>query len=292
MSSTNFTIPGRKLEPSDASISIRRVTPQYHQAMGIPLKDGRYFESADRKGGVEVVIINESAAKKYFPGESAIGKAMNVNGERTIVGVVGDVYQSSLETDPVTEAYTPMAQGSTVFSELVIKTSGEPYTVLPAVKSAIASTMPNGLLRNTRTMEEVIARATAQRRFNMLLIGLFGVLGLIISAVGIYGVMAYLVSLRTREIGVRMALGATRGAVVTMVLRSATILVSAGLLLGGISAWFMTAAAKSFLFKIDVNDPRAFAAAILTLALAALLASVIPARRAASVDPTVALRAD
>ncbi|MDQ3488918.1 MAG: ABC transporter permease [Acidobacteriota bacterium] len=293
MSTTSFTLPGRiELGDPDGNISIRTVTPQYHQAMGIPLRSGRYFEPADRKGGTGVVIINESAAKKHFPGESAVGKAMNVKGDRTIVGVVGDVYQSSLETEPTTEAYVPVAQGSVMFSELVIKTSGDPYSVLPAVKSATAAAMPNGLLRNTRTMGEVIARVTAQRRFNMLLIGLFGVLGLAISAVGIYGVMAYLVSLRTREIGVRMALGATRGTVVAMVLRSATILVSLGLLTGGIGAWFLSATAKSFLFKIDVNDPRAFAAAIGTLAVTALLASVIPARRAASVDPTIALRAE
>ena len=263
MSITSFTIPGRiKLGDADGNISIRTVTPQYHLAMGIPLKAGRYFEPADRKGASNVVIINESAAKKHFPGENAVGKAMNVNGDRTIVGVVGDVYQTSLETEPRTEAYVPVAQGSVMFSELVIKTSGDPYKVLPDVKAATAAAMPNGLLRNTRTMGEVIARVTAQRRFNMLLIGLFGVLGLAISAVGIYGVMAYLVSLRTREIGVRMALGATRGAVVAMILRSATILVSLGLVMGGIGAWFLSTTAKSFLFKIDVNDPRAFAAAI------------------------------
>jgi putative ABC transport system permease protein len=293
MSITTLTIPGRKLEGRDAGISIRRVTPDYHRALGIPLRQGRYFEPADRKGAAMVMIINESAAKKYFPNESAIGKRATINSsERTIVGVVGDVYQSSLETEPRTEAYTPVAQDRIIFSELVVKTAADPYEVLPAVRSAALSVLPDIPLRNIRTMEEVIARRVAQRKLNMLLLGLFGLLGLVISAVGIYGVMAYVVSQRTREIGVRMALGATRKGIIGMVLRSATILVILGLAIGGAGAWYLSETAKTFLFRMDVNDPRAFAAAIGALALAALLASVIPARRAASVDPMIALRSE
>jgi putative ABC transport system permease protein len=141
-------------------------------------------------------------------------------------------------------------------------------------------------------MEEIISRRVAQRKLNMLLLGLFGLLGLVISAVGIYGVMAYLVSQRTREIGVRMALGATRGRVVRMVMGNASVLVIAGLVLGGVGAWYLSTTAQTFLFKLDSNDPRAFVAAIASLALAGLVASVIPARRAASVDPMEALRAE
>jgi ABC-type antimicrobial peptide transport system permease subunit len=126
----------------------------------------------------------------------------------------------------------------------------------------------------------------------MLLLGLFGLLGLVISAVGIYGVMAYVVSQRTREIGVRMALGATRGSVVRMVIGNATLLVAIGLVIGGVGAWYLSAAAKTFLFRVEATDPRAFAAAIVSLAVAALVASLIPARRAASVDPMVALRSE
>ena len=292
MSITNIGIPGRTLERSDRNISIRRVTPDYHEALGMALKEGRYFEPADRRGAADVIIINESAATKYFPGERAVGRTIVVGGTRpqTIVGVVGDVYQRSLETEPRTEAYIPMAQSRTIFSELVVKTSGDPYVLVPAVKAAVLQVMPDVPLRNVRTMEEVIARMTAQRKLNMLLLGLFGLLGLVISAVGIYGVMAYVVSQRTREIGVRMALGATRRGIIGMVLRGATVLVLTGLVIGGVGAWYLSAAAKAFLFRMDVNDPRAFAAAIGALALAALLASVIPARRAASVDPMVALR--
>jgi putative ABC transport system permease protein len=292
MNVTSLTVPGKKTE-KDEGISIRRVTPEYHRALRIPLKEGRLLEPTDRKGGADVLLLNESAAKKYFPGESAVGRAVRINDQdRTVVGVVGDVHQSSLETTPRTEAYVPVAQSRVTFGELVIRTSADPYEALPAVKAAVLQVMPDVPLRNVRTMEELIARRVAQRRLNMLLLGLFGLLGLVISAVGIYGVMAYVVSQRTREIGVRMALGATRSNVIGMVLGNAAVLVAVGLAIGAIGAWYLSAAAKTFLFRLDSNDPRAFGAALVALSVAALVASAVPARRAASVDPMVALRAE
>ena len=291
MSITTITVPGRKIE-NDDGISIRGVTPEYHRALRIPLKAGRLFEATDRKDAANVVILNESAAKKYFPGENPVGRSVGLEPDRTVVGIVGDVHQSSLETEPRTEAYVPIAQQETSFGELVIQTSDDPYQVLPAVKAAVLAALPDVPLRNVRSMEQIFARRVAQRRLNMLLLGLFGVLGLVISAVGIYGVMAYVVSQRTREIGVRMALGATRSNVVGMVLRNAGLLVVLGLVIGGVGAWYVSAAAKSFLFRLDPSDPRAFVAAIASLSLAALVASAIPALRAASIDPMVALRAE
>ncbi|HVL67028.1 MAG TPA: ABC transporter permease [Vicinamibacterales bacterium] len=294
MSITSMTVPGRPSERGeDDGISIRRVTAAYHHAMRIPLRQGRYFEATDREGAPPVVIINESAAKKYFPGEDPVGRSVRLSDEeRTVVGVVGDVYQSSLETEPRTEAYVPMAQSRAPFGELIIRTTGDPYDVLPAVKAAVLQVLPEVPIRNVRTLEELIATRVAQRRLNMLLLGGFGLLGLVISAVGIYGVMAYTVSQRTREIGVRMALGATRGAVVSMVMRQATMLLVAGLVVGGAGAWYLSRGAERFLFRLESHDPRAFTAALVTLAAAALIASLIPACRAASIDPMEALRGE
>ena len=185
-----------------------------------------------------------------------------------------------------------MAKSSVRGGMLVVRTSGNPYHVLPDVKAAVFAVLPDVPLRNVGTMEELIARRVAQRKVTMLLLGLFGLLGLVIAAVGVYGVMAYLVAQRTREIGVRMALGATRSHVVGMVLLNAAALVASGLAIGGIGAWYLSAASAAFLFRLEPTDPRAFVAAIVSLSLAALVASAIPARRAASVDPIVALRAE
>jgi putative ABC transport system permease protein len=293
MSSTTITIPGREMPKDDDGVSIRRVSADYHGALRIPLRSGRLFDDTDRAGSPLVVIVNDAFVKKYLPGEDPLGQSVSSNkSTRTIVGVVGDVHQTSLETEPIAEVYAPLAQLPTGSGELIVRTTANPYDVLPAVRAAALEVLPNVPLRNVQTMAELYDRRIAQRKLNMLLIGLFGVLGLVISAVGIYGVMAYVVSQRTREIGVRMALGATRGNVVGMVLKNASVLVGIGLLIGAAGAWYLSSTAERFLFQLESNDPRAFIAAVVVLALAALTASVIPARRAASVDPMVALRAE
>ena len=269
------------------------MTPDYHRALRIALRSGRLFDATDRQDSANVVIISDSVARTFFPGEDPIGRSVNLNNAaHTIVGVVADVRQWTLEGKSRPEVYTPMAQGETSSGYLVIRTSADPYELLPAVKTAALSVLPDVPLRYVTSMERAVSRQTAQRRLNMLMLGLFGLLGLVISAVGVYGVMAYIVSQRTREIGVRMALGATKAKVIRMVLTNACRLVGAGLVLGGIGAWYLGTTAQAFLFGLEPHDLRAFVAAILALSAAAIAASLIPARRAAGVDPTVALRGE
>jgi predicted lysophospholipase L1 biosynthesis ABC-type transport system permease subunit len=239
-------------------------------------------------------VLNETAARRYWPGLEPLGQRIQLErGERIVVGIVGDIRHEGPEVPPAQEAYVPLAQEPILHATLVMRPPKEPSHVLPAVKAAIWAVNREQVLYTDRvTLDAYMDGLIAQRRFNMALLALFGMLALVISAVGIYGVMAYIVSQRTREIGVRMALGATRGAVVRMVLVNSGVLVSAGLALGAAGAWYTSAVARSFLFELDARDPRAFIAALGCLTIAAFVATAVPARRAAAVDPMIALRTE
>ena len=292
-SRSNVTIPGRgELKGDDDAVDQRSVSPDYLQVMRIPLKRGRYLADSDRQGAPLVALVNEAAARKYWPGQEALGQRIIVSEqEHTVVGIVGDIRHLGPETPPRQEMYVPMAQDEVLGATLVMRTAGDPMTVLPAVKAAIWSVNKDQrLTADSFTLAGYMDRLIAQRRFNMALLVLFGGLGLVISAVGIYGVMAYVVAQRTSEIGVRMALGATRANVIAMVLRRAAILLAVGLVIGSATAWYLSTGVKTFLYEIEPTDLRVFMAAVVTLAAAGLIASAIPARRAASVDPLVALR--
>jgi putative ABC transport system permease protein len=184
-----------------------------------------------------------------------------------------------------------MAQGgSQSYGHVLIHTSGDPNDSLPALRTVVAQVLPQVPLRNVARLEDLLAAQTAERRLNMLLFGLFGLLGLAIAAVGLFGVLAYLVSQQTRDIGIRMALGASRSRVVAGVFGYVGGLVAAGLIVGGFAAWSLSSLAGRFLFGLDYRDPRAYAVAMITLLAAAFVATLLPARCAASTDPTEALR--
>ena len=284
-----FGVRDRILE-GNAAVSIKLVSPDYYETLGIPLRRGRFFNATDRS---RVTVINETAARTFFGNAEPVGRIAVLDGQdRTVIGVVGDARQGTLEAAPVPEAYLPLIQSRVTSGYLVIRTMEDPYRVLPAVKTVVRGTLPNIPLRYVATMDELVAQQAAQRRVTMLMLGLLGALGLAIVAVGVYGVMAYLVAQRTREIGVRMALGATRARVIGMVLSHATLLVIVGVATGAAGAWYLAGTVRMFLFGIDPNDIRAFGVAALVLPLTALVASAIPAMRAASVDPTVALRSE
>lgn len=292
-SRTTVEIPGRgELKGRDDSIDQRTVSADYLQVVRIPLRRGRYFQPTDTETSEPVIVINEAAAQHYWPGEEALGKRIKIDQkERVVVGVVGNIRHLGPESPPRQEGYLPFAQSSTIGSTLVIRTQTDPLALVPSVKAAIWSVnREQRLTSDIVTLEGYMDRLIAQRRFNMALLASFGAIGLLIAAVGIYGVMAYIVAQRTNEIGVRMALGATRGNVVGLVLVRAGILMVVGLAVGGIGAWFASRLVETHLFQTQPTDPRVMVAALAVLTIAGLAASAIPARRAASVDPLVALR--
>ncbi|MEX2271321.1 MAG: ABC transporter permease [Vicinamibacterales bacterium] len=274
-------------------ISVKTVSPDYFRALRIPLEAGRGFVESDSRDAPGVVVINEAAAREHFPTGSPIGQEVRLNGSRRIVGVVGDVRSFGPESTASAEAYVPLAQVARgLGGDLIVRSTLPLAQLVPAIRAAVYRVVDDIPIRDVRTMDEMMAERLAPRRFNMLVLGLFGVLALMIAAVGIYGVMSSAVSQRRREIGVRIALGATRRMVVGLVLRGAGVMITLGLVIGGAAAWYLSATVKSYLFRVEATDPRVFAAALGVLAAAALVASVIPARRAATVDPMIALRAE
>jgi putative ABC transport system permease protein len=287
-----LTVPGKVLD-GDTSVSLKFVSSGYHRVLRIPLRRGRVFDANDQKNSTPVIILSEAAAHVFFADDDPVGRTVALNREeRTVVGVVGNARQASIEINPHPEAYLPMTQSVSRAGYLVIRTSGNPDDVLPDLRAAASTVLPHDPLRYVASMEELIARQTATRRLNMVMLSLFGALGLVISTVGVFGVMAHLVAQRTREIGVRMALGATRAQMIRMVLRTAMTLVLTGVAVGGAAGWYLSNVAKQFLFGLDPHDPRPFVISGAVLLLTAVVASILPARRAASVDPTVALRSE
>lgn len=289
-SRTNVTVPGtdKKFEEQD-SVDIRQASPKYQQAVGLTLLKGRWIEPADSTGP-KVIVINDEAAARYFPGEEAIGKRIGISGERTVVGIVGAVRLGGPESEVRPEAYEPFETKEVFGADLVIKTAGPADLAAADVRNAIWAIAPDLTLGETQTFEMYLSKLLAQRRFNMLLLSIFGVLGVVITAVGIYGVMAYIVEQRTQEIGVRMALGAPPAQVLGMMLRRAMVYVVVGLVAGLAGAYGLSTLVEKFLFRVDHADPRIYVVTAGVLILVGLAAAWIPSRRAARVDPMVALR--
>jgi predicted permease len=286
--------PGQPLD-YNKTVSLKVVTASYHRTLAIPLKSGRYFTDEDREGAEAVIILSDAAAQMFSGGDNPLGRVViNVgDGERRVVGVVADARQASLEVSPHPEVYLPMAQSSRQSHGFVLlRTSGNANDALPALRAVVAQVLPQVPLRNVARLEDLLAAQTAERRLSMLMFSLFALLGLVISAVGIFSVIAYLVSQQTRDIGIRMALGATRSRVMATVFGEVGRLVAAGLTVGSFVAWSLSNAAGRFLFGVDARDARAYAVAMITLVAAAFIATLLPARRAASINPTDALRSE
>ena len=270
---------------------LRYVTPGYFRAFGIPLRKGRVFTDRDNSEAPPVVLINEALARQYFPGEDPVGKRTS---RGPIVGIVGDVRQLGLDRPPAPEIYNPIAQNYSQRSEygmsLVVSGQVAPEALVSAVCAAIHEVNPNRAVFNIKTMRRVIADSLSNQKLYLWLIGLFAGLALLLAVAGIYGVISYAVAQRTREFGVRMALGADTGRVLRLVLGHGVWLVGLGLALGVGGALALTRLLRSLLFGVTPTDPATFAAMAALLGAVAMLACLVPARQATRVDPAIALR--
>ena len=298
---TGFDITGRPTAPADRAISaLRIVTPGYFATMGIPIKQGRDFSPRDKNSAPGVVIINETLARMHFPNENPIGKRITPQTsmdereprEREIIGVVGDIKFQKLTTENKAELYLPHTQAQLGGMTIVARTEMSPEAVLPGLRQAVENLNKDLPLYETRTMEQYLAATLAQPKLNMTLLGVFAGVAVALTAVGIYGVMAYSVAQRTQEIGIRMALGAQKLDVLRLIVGQGLQLVIVAMALGLFAAFLLTKFLGSLLYGIGATDvPTLFSVAAL-LALIALIACWLPARRAALVDPISSLRAE
>jgi predicted permease len=291
-----FVIEGQP--PAEAGAQplgdLRSATPGYFQTLGIPLVTGRFFTASDGPDSPDVAIVNQTLARRYWGQETAVGHRISADSGKTwisIVGVVGDVRHYGLDSEPSDEVYLPFAQAPFREGTFLVRTTADPGAMARRIGEEVLAIDPGQPLANVQTLEEVRSEALASPRLTTTLLLLFALLALCITAAGLGGVVAFSVSQRTQEIGVRMALGAGRGEVLGMVLREGLLLVSVGLALGIAAAIALTRLISGLLFHVEATDPLTFVGTALVLVLIAAVACLAPARRASAVDPMVALRA-
>jgi predicted permease len=295
---TPITIEGRVPPAGEKFINAdeRLVGGRYFQAMQIPLRRGRFFNHQDTPEKPVVVLIDEHMAREFWPNEDPIGKRIHIveltseNPWQTVVGVVGQVKQDSLDSNPRIAYYLSQNQIPVRTMTVTLRSGADPGVLTAAAKDVVRFLDPGLPLYNVRTMTGRVDESLARRRFSMLLLGLFAGLALALAVIGIYGVISYLVNQGTREIGVRMALGATQRDILSLVIRQAMTLSFSGVALGLSGAFVITRFIRSLLFGIEATDALTFTVVPTLLVLAALLASFVPARRAAKVHPMIALR--
>jgi predicted permease len=269
------------------------VTSKYFETLGIPLLQGRIFNDSDRENTTRVAIINQAMAERFWPGQDATGKRFKFFGDESfyeVVGIVGNINAIFLGEEPRPIIYQPMLQSYSGLVALYVRTSGDPTNLLGTVRNEVQSLDRNLPITNVSTMSDVIGQGLWGPRMGAALLAVFGGLALLLAAIGIYGVLAYSVSQRTREIGLRMALGAQQRDVLALVMRQGVALIGGGIALGLVASFLLARLISSLLFGVSTADPLTFAGTALVLAVVALLASYIPARRAARVDPMIALR--
>lgn len=295
-------VEGRPDVAKGEEISAHPATPGYFETMGIPLLKGRVFDPRDDADGLPVVIVNEVLAKHLWPGEDAIGKRLTfelnfgpagqvAKATREVVGVIGNVRETGLDQDTPTQLYFPYYQSAWRWSTLVVRTTqSNPVSLAPAIRRELEKIDPELAPNAPLTVADLVAKSVAQRRLSMVLLSAFAGIALVLAALGIYGVASFAVSQRTRELGIRMALGAQKGTVAWLVLRRALLLGLVGVGVGLLAAFGMTQYLASLLFGVSTLDVATFTLISVVLLLVTLLASYLPARRATRVEPVTAIR--
>jgi putative ABC transport system permease protein len=299
----SFTIVGRPAPDTNESYSanFNPVGPDYFRTVGTDVISGRQFTAQDDQDHPGVVIVNEAFVRRYFPDEKPLGQQLKPSPPARIwrnqrlttfeiVGVSRDVKSAGLNAAADPAYYVPATQAPLQDMSVLIRTQSDPHVLIPALRAAVRAIDPNQPIANVNTMEKIVADSIAQPRLNMLLMGLFGTLALVLAAVGIYGLLSYAVTQRTQEIGIRMALGARVSDVLTLVFKQGMTLVLIGEVIGLAGAYALTRLMRGMLFGVTPTDFTTFIAVAALLTAVALLATFIPARRAAKVDPLVALR--
>jgi predicted permease len=280
-------------------VGVHAATPDYFAALRVPVLRGRVFDGTERSGGPLVAVLNESAAASLFPGRDPVGQRVSVMSayfqggqeQAEVIGVVGDVrYEAPDEPGNNLHIYTPAYQFSLRVMTVMVRTSSEPEALVPAVREAVGAVAPELPVFNIRTMRERVADATAPTRFATLLLGIFAAMSLVLAAVGIYGVTSFMVTQRTRELGIRMALGARHSGLLGMVLREGGALILVGSCLGVGASLLVSGVLRGLLFEVTPNDPLTMALGVAALLLVALLAVLVPAWSVLRQDPVDSLR--
>ena len=298
---SSFFIEGKPdPPPGQPQIANYRVlSPDYFRTLSIPLLKGRSLSAQDNTQAPAVAVINQAMARRYWGDEDPVGKHFRVGGRvsnapwLTVVGVVGDVRQAGLDAAPFPEFYRPFTQDHPLWARprvLFIRTTGDPLSSIAAVKSQIWAINKDQTIHAVRTMDEIVTQWLAPRRFNLVLLGAFAVIALVLASIGIYGVISYGVSQRTRDIGVRMALGAQRRDILKLIVGQGLILTGSGVAIGLIASWALTRWLKTLLFGVSATDPLTYGAIALLLLCVALVSCWMPALRAMKIDPMAALR--
>ncbi|HEX8694017.1 MAG TPA: ABC transporter permease [Longimicrobium sp.] len=294
----DLRVRGRPASPDgEARVFTTVASPEYFGVMGIPLVRGRPFAAADREGSAPVALVNETLARRFFPGEDPVGQRVTVGVmgpplERLVVGVVADVRPTALDSDPRPELFVPFAQSGLGSLTFVVRTRGDAASLLPALRGRIWEVDPLQPIYHAGTVRAMVAETLAERRFQLLLLGAFSAAALVLSAVGIYGLVAFATSQRTREFGIRMALGARSRDIVLGVVRQGLFLGVSGVALGLVGSLLLTRFLAGLLYHVSPTDPAVLGQIALLLLGVAALGAYLPARRAAEVDPAAALRGE